>query len=224
MLAEVLPADKAEQVKRLQNEGVRVAMVGDGINDSPALKQADVGLAVGSGTDVAIETADVVLAGNRITDVPTAIRLSRAVIRNIRENLFWAFFYNAIGIPIAAGVLYPAFGITLNPMLGAAAMSLSSVCVVSNALRLRRFKANQPEEQRKEKQAMTVTKTIHVEGMSCNHCKMSVEKALAGVAGVTLATVDLAAKQASVQMSDNVPDEALRKAIADAGFEPGDVR
>ncbi|MEG0050046.1 MAG: heavy metal translocating P-type ATPase, partial [Clostridia bacterium] len=202
VLAEVMPEDKAAKVRELQAGGARVAMVGDGINDAPALKQADVGIAVGAGTDIAIETADVVLASNRLTDVATAVRLSRSVIRNIKQNLFWAFFYNVVGIPIAAGLLYPAFGITLSPMLGAAAMSLSSVCVVSNALRLRRFRvekelplpvikeaiqASQEQGQPiiyQQEEEHTMEKIVYIEGMSCNHCKMSVEKALKALNGV----------------------------------------
>ena len=228
VIAEVMPGDKAAKVKELQQNGLRVAMVGDGINDAPALKQADVGIAVGSGTDIAIETSDVVLASNKLTDVATAIRLSRSVLRNIKENLFWAFFYNVIGIPIAAGVLYPAFGVTLSPMLGAAAMSLSSVCVVSNALRLRRFRVEHTEENGGQQASDKVieikeeikmeTKTMHIEGMSCNHCKMSVEKALGGLIGVESAVVDLDTKQAVIRGME-LNDRLMTDAVTDAGFE-----
>lgn len=228
VLAEVMPSDKAAKVRELQAGGERVAMVGDGINDAPALKQADVGIAVGSGTDIAIETSDVVLASNKLTDVATAVRLSRSVIRNIKENLFWAFFYNVIGIPIAAGALYPSFGITLSPMLAAAAMSLSSVFVVSNALRLRRFKALNTSGgaaagdngavivKREENKVME--KTLHIEGMSCNHCKMSVEKALKAVEGVTEAEVDLS-KRIAIVRGGEMDEGALADAVTEAGFE-----
>lgn len=224
VLAEVLPQDKAGKVKQLQQEGLTVTMVGDGINDAPALKQADIGMAIGGGTDIAIETADVVLAGNRLTDIPTAIELSRAVIRNIRENLFWAFFYNVVGIPVAAGVLYPWLGITLNPMIGAAAMSLSSVCVVSNALRLKRFKtpeslAIQPRAQQPERKEINMKKTIHVEGMSCNHCKMSVEKALSALPQVEKAEVSLEKKIAVVTLNAEVSDALLSQTVTEEGFE-----
>ncbi|MEG0493708.1 MAG: heavy metal translocating P-type ATPase [Clostridia bacterium] len=236
VLAEVMPEDKAAKVRELQAGGARVAMVGDGINDAPALKQADVGIAVGAGTDIAIETADVVLASNRLTDVATAVRLSRSVIRNIKQNLFWAFFYNVVGIPIAAGLLYPAFGITLSPMLGAAAMSLSSVCVVSNALRLRRFRVEKElpspaiteelqtsQEQgqpiiHQQKEEHSMEKIVHIEGMSCNHCKMSVEKALKALNGVENAEVDLEKKQAQITGA-TLDAAAIAAAITDAGFE-----
>ena len=230
VVAEVMPQDKEEEVRRLQAEGHKVAMIGDGINDAPALARADVGIAIGAGTDVAIESADIVLMKSDLMDAVTAVQLSRATIRNIKQNLFWAFFYNSVGIPLAAGVFYGLLGWKLNPMFGAAAMSLSSVCVVSNALRLKLFKPKFPAASPagREDSLETVTqklegeknmkKTMIVEGMSCGHCSARVEKALNALEGVK-ATVDLESKTAAIETTGAVTDEQLKAAVVEAGYE-----
>lgn len=213
VIAEVLPQDKEKHVYELQNQGHRVIMVGDGINDAPALMRADVGIAMTSGTDIAMDSADIVLMKNDLKDVVNAIDLSHAVIQNIKENLFWAFFYNTIGIPLAAGVFYPMLGWLLNPMFGAAAMSLSSVFVVSNALRLRFFKTK--EEKKKEEKL--VMKTMNIEGMMCKHCQAHVDKALNAINGVK-ATVDLEKNCAYIELEKEVDEATLTKAVEDAGY------
>lgn len=234
VIAEVLPQDKEREVRRLQEQGKKVAMIGDGINDAPALMRADVGVAIGAGTDVAMESADIILMKSDLMDAVTAIELSHATIRNIKENLFWAFFYNACGIPLAAGVFYPLLEWKLNPMFAAAAMSFSSAFVVGNALRLRLFRpkyaktttALPKEDIQKEpnhKEEIGMKKVLKIEGMMCNHCTGRVEKALNDLDGVT-AEVSLEGKSATVTLSKEVSDETLVQTVTDAGYEVVDIQ
>ena len=223
-LAEVLPQDKAKEVENMKKQGHKIAFIGDGINDSPALATADVGIAIGSGTDIAIESADVILIKNDLQDAVTAIELSKETIRNIKQNLFWAFFYNSIGIPIACGMLYPVWGLKLNPMIGALAMSFSSVFVVTNALRLRNFRAIKQKEEitpnyKNKEEIKMSTKTINIEGMMCEHCKAHVEKALKAIDGITKVEVSLEDKNAIIETDKEVTDEIIKSAIEEAGYE-----
>ena len=220
--AEALPKNKAETVKRLQGVGGFVAMVGDGINDSPALKEADVGIAMGTGTDIAIDSADIVLISGNLDGVSEAIELSKAAVKNIKQNLFWAFFYNSVSIPVAAGV-FAFTGIVLNPMIAAAAMSCSSLFVVGNALRLTRF---HKKKQRKiqEKEQTNMTKILSIEGMMCPHCVMHVKKALEGLDGIISAEVDLSKNNATVTMNKEISDEIFSRAIEEAGYTVTEIK
>ncbi len=235
VISEVRPEDKEKYIRKQREQGYFTAMTGDGINDSPALAGADVGIAVGSGTDIAIDSADVILMKDSLMDVVNAIDLSKAVMRNIKMNLFWAFFYNILCIPLAAGVFYLPFGIKLNPMIGSAAMSISSVCVVLNALRLRFFKinsqnANYPENKNvltdslninnnnNEKGVNAMKKVLVVDGMMCGHCVQHVQKALTSLSGIKDAEVNLEKKTAEVVMESDISDDILIKAVTEAGY------
>ena len=234
MIAGVLPEGKESVIRDLKEKG-KVAMVGDGINDAPALTRADMGIAIGAGTDIAIDAADVVLMKSRLSDVPAAIRLSRATLKNIHENLFWAFIYNIIGIPLAAGAWYMLLGWKLNPMFGAAAMSLSSFCVVTNALRLNLFKMHDASKDQKIKNSVvleeiqvqnitkqeekTMKKTMKIEGMMCGHCEAAVKKALESLEGVEEAIVSHEEGTAVVSMTNEVSDDVLTQTVEDKDYK-----
>ena len=228
VIAGVLPDGKESAIRSLSKKG-KVAMVGDGINDAPALTRADIGIAIGAGTDVAIDAADVVLMKSRLLDVPAAIRLSRAALKNIHENLFWAFFYNVIGIPLAAGVWFPFFGWKLNPMFGAAAMSLSSFCVVSNALRLNFFhlrdaSKDKIRKRKEKKEKKEMKKTLKIEGMMCGHCEARVKKVLEALEGVAEAQVSHEAGTAIVTLEAEVADDVLKKTVEDQDYKVLDIQ
>ena len=232
VIAGVLPDGKENVIRELQKKG-NVVMVGDGINDAPALTRADVGIAIGAGADVAVDAADVVLMKSRLSDVPAAIRLSRATLRNIHENLFWAFIYNIIGIPLAAGVFINILGWRLNPMFAAAAMSLSSFCVVTNALRLNLFKMYDSKRDHKikntlktttEKETKAMEKTLKIEGMMCGHCEMHVKKALEALDGVTNAEVSHKAGTAVVTMEKEITNDVLKQAVENQGYKVTDIQ
>ena len=232
VIAGVLPDGKESVIRRLKQKG-KVTMVGDGINDAPALTRADIGIAIGAGTDIAIDAADVVLMKSRLSDVPAAIRLSRATLQNIHENLFWAFIYNIIGIPLAAGIWYPLFGWKLNPMFGAAAMSLSSFCVVTNALRLNFFKLRdaskdkkkrQKQHSRESKEDKSMTKTMKIEGMMCGHCEARVKKCLEALAEVEEAIVSHEAGTAVMTLSAELSDEVLKKTVEDQDYKVLEIK
>lgn len=225
VIAGVLPDGKERAVRSIKAKG-KVAMVGDGINDAPALTRADTGIAIGAGTDIAIDAADVVLMNSRLSDVPAAIRLSRVTLRNIHQNLFWAFIYNVIGIPLAAGVWIPVFGLQLNPMFGAAAMSLSSFCVVTNALRLNfinirdasKYKVKKHEKQDNKKEDIEMEKTMKIEGMMCEHCEARVKKSLEAIDGVENAEVSHEKDEAVVTLKSDVSNDVLKKAVEDQDY------